>query len=125
MNILFHAVGGRHDPLGGDNGAATDVDALDVQADLPGPVPRDSTRSAHDPTLAAHLRVDPALWKRQAQQSRPVSRTRATLHPNTHLCSVRPDRAHPPGPTRLVDYYSHLSFQVVWGLTFGEHGLVS
>lgn len=35
---FFHTVGGRHNPLGGDDGASADVDALDVQADLPGPV---------------------------------------------------------------------------------------
>ena len=61
MNILFHAVGGRHDPVAGDDGASANMDVLDVQADLPGPVPRGGARPAHDPTLAAHLPVDPAL----------------------------------------------------------------
>lgn len=51
--ILFHAVGSCHDPLGGDDGASTHMDVLDVQADLPGPGPRERVLAAHDPALAA------------------------------------------------------------------------
>lgn len=61
-DLLLHAVGGRHNPVGGDDGASADVDALDVQADLPGPVAQRCAGPAHDPALAvAHLPGDSAL----------------------------------------------------------------
>jgi len=60
-DLLLYAARGCHDPLRGDDGAPTDVDALHVQANLPGPFARVSIRSAHDPALAARLHRDPAF----------------------------------------------------------------
>ena len=60
-DLLLYTVRGCHDPLRGDDGAPTDVDALHMQANLPGPFARVSIRSPHDPALAARLHGDPAF----------------------------------------------------------------
>lgn len=60
-DLLLHTVRGCHDPLRGDDGAPADVDALHVQANLPGPLARVSIRSPHDPALATRLHGDPAF----------------------------------------------------------------
>lgn len=60
-DLLLYTVRGCHDPLRGDDGAPADVDALHVQANLPGPFARVSIRSPHDPALATRLHGDPAF----------------------------------------------------------------
>lgn len=46
-------MGGREDPARGDDGAPAEVVALELQADLPGPLPRGRRVAPHDPRPVA------------------------------------------------------------------------